>query len=718
MKCRIVLAGIFFLSFSFSVLAQLFTIEDIETGRLSYLRPENLENLQWRGEAHAVVFSVNDTLYEYAVEQKLKKVLLTLDQLNQALEPVAGQVFGTMPEVKFIGKDVIYLEGNGADYFYNLTDNSCSALVIPVDAEQKLLNEEQFAVAFLQNSAIWIALRDGTLKQVTNDTVQGIVNADYIYRQEFGIDRGMFWSETGKYLAWYRKDERQVEKFPLIGISSVAGEDRQVHYPMAGRTMENTELWIYSMDKGRSVKICPPNGAGVYLTNLSWSPDDTYVYIQHLNRGQDTLSLKCYSSLDGSYLNTLFTEVNPKYVEPMYPVRFLTNDPDVCYYQSERSGYNQLYEYDFSTRKLKQLTYDSWDITGVVGSPAQYSAKPGEQAVYYMATGETPLENQLFRLDLKEGKSSQITPDAGTHKVLFSEDMSLFIDKFSSREVPNRISVYTRKGEILLTLLDAASPVEAYQLADEELGTLKAGDGVSDIYYRLTKPLNFNPEKKYPLIVYVYGGPHVQLITNSWMGRIDYLQQYFAQHGYASLIIDSRGSDNRGRSFEDVIFRQHGIPQREDQLKGIDFIRSLGWVDTARIGIHGWSYGGFMTLNMMVSAPDIYKVGVAGGSVTNWALYEVMYGERYMDTPGENPEGYGVTNLIARADQLKGKLLLIHCGKDDTVLPQHTLQFMKACIDAGKPVDFFLYPEHEHNVRGNDRLHLTRKITQYFFENL
>ena len=251
-----------------------------------------------------------------------------------------------------------------------------------------------------------------------------------------------------------------------------------------------------------------------------------------------------------------------------------------------------------------------------------------------------------------------------------------------------------------------------------ETGSIKASDGQTDLYYRLIKPADFDPAKKYPTIIYVYGGPHAHLVDNGWMNGARGWDLYMANQGYILFSLDNRGSQNRGFDFESSTFRQLGVLETEDQVEGIKFLKSQTFVDSERIGVHGWSFGGHMTISMLLRHPDLVKVGVAGGPVVNWAYYEIMYGERYMDTPQTNPEGYEKTNLCNLAPQLKGHLLLIHDDHDSTCVPQHTLSFIQACIKARTYPDLFIYPNHKHNVRGRDRVHLHHKITQYFKDYL
>ena len=307
------------------------------------------------------------------------------------------------------------------------------------------------------------------------------------------------------------------------------------------------------------------------------------------------------------------------------------------------------------------------------------------------------------------------------HRAQISASGTYLIDNYSTPTVARKIDVYNTTGKGLakaINLLTAEDPLKGFLLPLIETGTIKASDGKTELYYRICKPADFDPTKKYPAIVYVYGGPHAQMIHNGLRYDARGWDLYMANKGYIMFTLDNRGSDNRGFEFESTTFRHLGVEESKDQVKGVEFLKSLPYVDANRIGVHGWSFGGHMTTSLMLRYPEIYKVGVAGGPVIDWAFYEVMYGERYMDTPQANPDGYKETNLRNLAGNLKGHLLMIHDYQDETCVPQHTLSFIKACVDARTYPDLFIYPGHPHNVSGRDRIHLHEKITRYFEDNL
>lgn len=411
----------------------------------------------------------------------------------------------------------------------------------------------------------------------------------------------------------------------------------------------------------------------------------------------------------------LIEERHPKYVEPQSPILFLPWDSHKFIYQSQRDGFNHLYLYNTEGELLKQLTSGPWLVQDIVG----FNRNTKELII--KSTEISPLQSNLYAVNLKNGKRSLIGDPTGMHSAQISGFMGTYlIDNASSPTCPRIIKLMSTnpKKQREHTLLTAKNPYEGFEMPSIEVGTIKAADGKTDLYYRLIKPTDFDPAKKYPAIVYVYGGPHAQMITNGWMNDARGWDIYMANKGYIMFSLDNRGSSNRGLEFENATFRQLGIEEGKDQVKGVEFLKSQPYVDGERIGVHGWSFGGHMTTALMLRYPEIFKVGVAGGPVIDWGYYEIMYGERYMDTPQANPEGYKQTNLKNLAGNLKGHLLIIHDDHDDTCVPQHTLSFMKACVDARTYPDLFIYPTHKHNVLGRDRVHLHEKITRYFEEYL
>ncbi|GHS96604.1 hypothetical protein FACS189421_01950 [Bacteroidia bacterium] len=539
-----------------------------------------------------------------------------------------------------------------------------------------------------------------------------VIYGESVHRNEFGITDGKFWSPNRNYLAFYRMDESMVGDYPLVDISAREAQLKNIKYPMAGRTSHEVTVGIYSMESKKTIYLNTGEPKDHYLTNISWNPSEKYIYIAEINREQNHLQLNKYSVENGEKTANLFEEHNDRYVEPEHPLLFLKKTPGQFIWQSKRDGYNHLYLYNTDGQLLKQLTSGNADVTEVLGLDAE------EKNLFIVSNESNPIEFQVYKINLKTGKKSQLTFEPGVHRPQLSESGKYIIDKYANLTTPLNIDlIHTANGKIQ-RLHTAKNPYSEYILPEISLGSLKSADERTDLYYRLVKPVNFNPNQKYPVIVYVYGGPHSQMVVNSWLGGVRGWDMYMAQKGYMVFTLDNRGTSNRGFAFESIIHRQLGVTESADQLRGIEFLKSLPYVDSGRIGVHGWSYGGFMTTNLLLHHPEIFKTGVAGGPVIDWKYYEIMYGERYMDTPEDNPEGYEQADMNRLAGNLKGHFLVIHGDEDGTVVWQNSLSFLKACIAAGTYPDYFVYPGQEHNMRGRDRVHLHEKITRYFEDYL
>ena len=548
---------------------------------------------------------------------------------------------------------------------------------------------------------------------VTNEP-DGIVCGQSVHRNEFGISKGTYWSPAGNLLAFYRMDESSVTRYPLVDITTRVGKLNNVRYPMAGMTSHKVTVGIYNPETQKTIYLNAGDPTDRYFTNLSWAPDARSLYLIELNRDQNHARLCQYSAETGELMATLFEETHPKYVEPQHPIVFLPWDSNKFIYQSQRDGFNHLYLYDTNGKLIKQLTEGKWLVNDLLGFNTQ------RKEVVFNAIDALGSAN--FAVNVNSGKRSLPfsinTTTEGMHTGLLSASGAYIIDRYSSPTVPRNIDIIDTKTFKSINLLRAKNPFEGFTMPSIETGTIKAADGVTNLYYRLIKPADFDPSKKYPAIIYVYGGPHAQMINSGWMNAARGWDIYMANKGYIMFTLDNRGSSNRGLEFENATFRQLGIEEGKDQVKGVEFLKSQPYIDGNRIGVHGWSFGGHMTTALILRYPEIFKVGVAGGPVIDWGYYEVMYGERYMDTPQSNPKGYKQCNLNNLAGNLKGHLLIIHDDHDDTCVPQHTLSFMKACVDARTYPDLFIYPTHKHNVKGRDRVHLHEKITRYFEDYL
>jgi dipeptidyl-peptidase-4 len=565
-------------------------------------------------------------------------------------------------------------------------------------------------IAFTKENNLHVSI-NGVSAAVTNDSDKGIVNGKTVHRNEFGIDGGTFWSPKGNLLAFYRMDETMVTEYPLVNIDERIAKVENIRYPMAGMASHHVTIGVYDPSKNLVIYLKTGEPAEQYLTNVSWSPDEKYIFVAVVNRDQNHMWLNKYDATTGDFVKTLFEETDNEYVEPLNGLIFLKSNPAQFIWQSRRDGYNHLYLYEVEGNLVKQITKGPWEVT------AFHGFDPKETKIYYSSTQESPLERHLYSIDLKTGKTLKFTSGNGTHTTIVSPDGKFVIDRLSSLNVGSQTKLINDKGESVRLIAEDLNPLKNYKLGETSYVTLKADDG-SDLFGRLILPVDFDASKKYPVLVYVYGGPHSQLVTDTWLGGANLYFNYLATKGYVVWTLDNHGTAARGADFEQAIHRKLGDIEGKDQMVGVNYLKSLPYVDASRIGIDGWSYGGFMTLTLKLRNPDVFKVATCGGPVIDWKYYEIMYGERYMDTPEQNPEGYKKACLLNYVDQMEGKVLIIHGAQDNTVVWQNSLQFIQSCIQKGKQVDYFVYPNHEHNVGGMERLHLFRKLAEYYDQNL
>lgn len=583
-------------------------------------------------------------------------------------------------------------------------------------------NAASKAVAFVKDDNLFVTNGEGKTTQLTTDGSREIVYGQSVHRDEFGIYKGTFWSPDGQSLAFYRMDQSMVADYPLVNIDTRIATETPIKYPMAGETSHKVTVGVYNLKTGKTIYLKAGDPTDRYFTNIAWSPDCKKVYMIELNRDQTDMQLVSYDATTGNKLETLYKEHNDKYVHPMTPITFLPWDDSKFILQSEKDGYNHLYLFNTKGEQLKQITNGKWVVLDLAGF------NKSKKSAIILSTECSPIQNNLYMVNIETGKRTLLDNGKGFHAttrgagghcdIILSSTGKYIYDNYSEPDVPRKINIISTENAKNVSYFTAADPWKGYNVPEYSCGTIKAADGTTDLYYRMVKPVNFDPNKKYPTIIYVYGGPGIRNVEARWHYASRGWETYMAQKGYLLFILDNRGSCDRGRDFEQATFRHLGVEEMKDQIKGVEYLKSLAYVDTTRLGVHGWSFGGFMTTSLMTTYPDVFKVGVAGGPVIDWKWYEVMYGERYMDTPQANPEGYAETSLINKAKNLKGKLQIIIGTDDPTVVPQHAISFLKACIEAGTQPDFFVYPGEGHNMMGHQSVHLHERITQYFEDYL
>ncbi|PLW93261.1 MAG: S9 family peptidase [Marinilabiliales bacterium] len=689
---------------------KLLTLDDINY-RNRALFPDRIPQLQWIGDSDDYAFAEENAIYKVTAKRGTEKLLFDLDMINKEMYVNGFDSLNRLPSVSFNDDKTCQFKSGNIYFLYDFNTYDLKKInTIPDTAENIEFNDKTGAAAYTVNNNLYLVV-DGKVKQITFDDDPGIVNGQTVHRNEFGITKGIFWSPSGTKIAFYRKDETMVTDYPLVNLDTRIAELANTKYPMAGMTSEEVTLGVYDLVRGNTVFMKTGEPKEQYLTSVSWGPDGKYIYIALLNRDQNHLKLTQYDVATGNIIKILFEEFHTKYVEPEDPIYFNPENSEEFIWISERDGYNHLYLHSATDGALlKQLTKGDWVVTDFLGFY-------GDQTVYFLGTKESPLEKNIYSVNLKDGNITRISPDHGTHGAQVSSDGKYILDYFSSIDVSREYKLLNQKGEVMRVLQENHDPLKEYKLGALSIFTLKSENG-DDLYCRMIKPVDFDSAKKYPIFIYVYGGPHAQLISDSWLGGAQLFLYYMAQKGFVVFTLDNHGTANRGRDFEQSIFRNLGTLEVRDQMIGVDYLKSLPYVDPDRIGVDGWSYGGFMTISMMLKNPGVFKVGVAGGPVIDWQYYEIMYGERYMDTPQDNPEGYKNACLLNYVEDLQGKLMIIHGTNDPTVVWQNSLQFLKKAIEANKQMDYFVYPGHGHNVRGVDRSHMYEKISNYFIDNL
>lgn len=685
---------------SFSSYSQEITLEQAVMAWSNDLYPSSKEQLKWLNTGSQFTFVEDDALMIEGLKGKAKKLIDT-----QGLESIVGFAFKSFPRYSWSDDGRLSFKKDNKAYFVDLKRKKFDVQDLPEDAENIDHHKTSGHIAFTRAQNLFIQ-KDGNTLAVSNNP-EGVVAGQAIARYEFGIAKGTFWNNSGTALAFYQKDERHVGNYPLVEYNTTPATLRSIKYPMAGSESEYAAVGIYDMKTGKSTYLDFQRLGKdeFYATNVCWSPDDRFVYVAVVTRDQNQMILQQFNASTGQLEKVLFQEKDQKYVEPEHPLYFVPKKGNEFIWISEKDGFNNLYHYTDSG-KLIAKTQATFPITEFLGF------SDDAKFCFVMGTGKNATESHLFKVNLADMSMSRLSKVEGVHNITPSSDFSYFIDEYSNISTPGMTQIIDAQGKELKPIHIAANPLEGKKTGDVSLLDITADDGTK-LHARLIKPSNFDPKKKYPVLVYVYNGPHVQLVTNSWNGGAPLWMNSFAEEGYLVFSVDGRGSANRGKDFEQAIHRNLGELEMSDQLKGVEYLKSLDYVDENRMAVHGWSYGGFMTTSLMLRQPGTFKVGVAGGPVIDWNYYEVMYTERYMDSPQDNPEGYEKANLKNYVSNLEGQLLMIHGTVDDVVVMQHNMSFLTACIDEGVQVDFFVYPGHPHNVRGKDRVHLMTKVLNY-----
>ncbi len=556
-------------------------------------------------------------------------------------------------------------------------------------------------VAYVKDHNLHVVGADGEPKRITKDGSPDIVYGGAAHRAEFGIRQGLFWSPDGQFLAFYRDDQRPIDVYPYQDPLQTPPRPRHGRYPMAGREDSAVTVGIYNVDEEEVEWLQHDDTNNLYWTNVTFSHDSKEVFVALVARAQDRMELARFSATNGRRAATLFEEKDAEWVEPEHGPRSL---PDGRFlWWSPRDGHRHLYLYDRDAHTTLQVTRGAFDVQELLDVDA------GQGLLWFTASGEDPRQKHLFTAKLDGTEVRQVTRERGSHQCELSPDHSFAFAAWSSVETPpQQRFVELASGEIEL-LPAPALPLLEYELPHSRMFQVKAEDD-SVLYGNVLLPREVADGEKLPVLLYVYGGPHLQQVTDSWLGSASLWLHALANHGYVVCRLDNRGTPHRGIAFEQAIHRRMGTIEVKDQLRAVEWLTQQPFADATRIGVHGWSYGGYMTLRLLGLMPGTFRCGISGAPVTDWAMYETGYTERYMDAPGENPDGYQQSSCIPLAEKIDARLLIVHGTDDRTVMWSHSLQFVDRCIEVGKQIDYMPYPNQTHRLVGPDRVHFQQLL--------
>ena len=662
------------------------------------------ENIQWIPGTKNISYTLGNAILTKTADSLTQRTILTIDSIAVLFKTSNPKV----PEYFWLDSSTFAMQLDSTIIFYNYTQHKqIRRLNLPYNADNiDIDNSKQIAFTIGNNLVIMDSL--GKQSKVTNNISCVTSGGKYVYREEFGTKKATFWSPDGESLAYYSNNELKIPSYPRLEYTSEFAKVNTIKYPFVGEANQLVTVYVYNIALKKRVRL---NTGEIdhYLTNITWSPDGQYIYLFDLSRNQKECTLKRYNVKTGNLDNEFFTEKNDKYVEPLYPLYFTSNSSFL--YVSRKSGYNQIYYYRNDSFPVNSITKQTMEVHEIIGIE--------NQCVYYSAIDQNrPLEEHLFKTDITSGITKQLSSETGVHAGILNESNGLLLDEYSNIACPYNLDIFNEKNKVRKTVFSLDDPFKLVDFPYSEFISIPAADDSTRLYGCLIKPCHYDSSKKYPVIVNVYGGPHVQMVKNEWLLGNGFIPYYLASKGYIVFMLDNRGSANRGLAFENCTHLTLGNIETADQLRGIQFLKKHPSIDTNRIGVYGESFGGFMTLTLMEQAPQIFKVGVCGSPVTDWKYYEVMYGERYMGTPQTNPLGFNNSSTINKVKNIKGKLLLINGGLDHVTVINNSMAFLNECIKNNVQIDYFLYPNHDHHVMGKDRTHFLFKMSNYFLNNL
>lgn len=665
-------------------------------------------------------YTQSGKVWLYDISARTRRELFAMAALEaSAVKVPAARAFGWQnrnvreKQLQWLPSGNALLVAAGGDLFlFRLALGSYTQLTATAEAESDpQLSPDGRRVSFRRAHELFVLeLATGKTTQLTTGSSQTVWNAelDWVYPEELDLGTAHWWSPDSSRIAYLQFDVSRLASYPHASLLNLDPVFEPQRYPRAGTPNPDVRLGVVAATGGPTRWLDTGEPGSRLMARVQWLPDGKSIAATTLNRVQNRLDLVAADVSTGAS-RLLLRETSPHWVNVSDDLRFLAERNEFLW-SSERDGYRHLYVYTLDGKLARKLTGGEWEAGEVAGLDLN------KGTVYYTARAETPLEDHLYVVGLSGGAPRRLTAANRTHTISMSENGGYYLDTSSSLTEPVRRTIHRGDGAELAVFTGAdRKPLDEYEILPAEIVRLTANDGAA-LYARLIKPAGFTPAKKYPAVVMVYGGPHSQAVRNSWAGAN--FDQVLAHRGFVVWQLDNRGSAGRGHDWEAALYRRLGARELEDQTTGVKHLVSMGFVDPARIGIHGWSYGGFMTLYALLNAPETFKAGAAGAPVTDWRMYDTIYTERYLGLPGENQKGYQSSSVIHQAAKLKGALLLVHNFEDDNVLFQHTLRMANELQLAGKPFEMMLYPQKKHGVSGSAYKHMIETVAAFFERRL
>ncbi len=669
----------------------------------------------WSPDGRQFLYTEAAKVWLYDVASRAKRELVALSTLQAAAtktpEPVEFGWQNRRVQERAVqwmpsGRELLIAAG-GDLFLFPAAGGHWTQLTATAEAERDpKISPDGRRVSFRRGHDLFVMdVASRKVSRLTGDGSATRLNGelDWVYPEELDLGTAHWWSPDSRSIAYLQFDVSREPLYPQVDLTGSKAVLEPQRYPRAGDPNAEVRLGVVPATGGRTrwMKLGP--GDDGLVARCQWLPDSSGVAVERLNRAQNRLDLLVANARSGA-ARTVLTETDPYWVNLHDGLTFLKGGGEFLW-PSERDGFNHLFRYSIDGRQLAQLTRGEWEVTEVAGVDT-------EGRVYYVSSEASPLERHLYRVDSNGENKRRLTTAAGWHSISMSPDAAAYVDSFSSLTEPPRQTLYRNDGTELAVLREPnRAPLEEYDILPAEIVPVKASDGTL-LYARLIRPAVGMPGDSFPAVVEVYGGPGAQTVANRWYGALT-VEQVLAQRGFAVWSLDGRGSAGRGHKWETAVSRNLGAKELEDQKEGVLKLLSMGFVDSKRIGIEGWSYGGFMTLYSLLHAPEVFACGLAGAPVTNWRNYDSIYTERYMGLPAENAEAYRKASPVNAAADLKGRLLIVHTFEDDNVLFQNTVQMATALERAGKPFELMAYPEKIHGV-GEFRRDFNELMVSFF----